>query len=115
MTPEEREEYIKQLVAEAPPLPESVIARDDATYWWAQAVTFLATSGLIWVAFRRIRGAVQDAVRSHGLHRLVADSASDIIWSMSPPGRFTYVSPAVERVLGEGRGVYDAETGVRRW
>ena len=33
-------------------------------------------------------------------HRVVADSARDVIWSMSPLGEITYVSPAVEKLRG---------------
>ncbi len=33
-------------------------------------------------------------------HRLLADNASDVIWTMDLAGRFTYVSPSVERLRG---------------
>lgn len=33
-------------------------------------------------------------------HRLLADNASDVIWTMDFTGRFTYVSPSVERLRG---------------
>lgn len=33
-------------------------------------------------------------------HRLLADHASDVIWTMDLAGRFTYVSPSVERLRG---------------
>lgn len=33
-------------------------------------------------------------------HRVVADNARDVIWSMSPLGEITYVSPAVETLRG---------------
>jgi len=33
-------------------------------------------------------------------HRLLADNASDVIWTMDLNGRFTYVSPSVERLRG---------------
>jgi PAS domain S-box-containing protein len=33
-------------------------------------------------------------------HRVVADNARDVIWSMSPMGEITYVSPAVEKLRG---------------
>lgn len=37
---------------------------------------------------------------SEELHRLLADNANDVIWTMSLDGRFTYVSPSVERLRG---------------
>jgi len=33
-------------------------------------------------------------------HQLLADNAKDVIWSMSPTGQITYVSPAVENLRG---------------
>ncbi len=33
-------------------------------------------------------------------HRLLAENANDVIWTMSLDGRITYVSPAVERLRG---------------
>ncbi|MFZ4540003.1 diguanylate cyclase domain-containing protein, partial [Propionivibrio sp.] len=33
-------------------------------------------------------------------HRLLADHATDVIWTMNLQGRFTYVSPSVERLRG---------------
>ncbi len=33
-------------------------------------------------------------------HRLLADHASDVIWTMDLEGRFTYISPSVEKLRG---------------
>ena len=33
-------------------------------------------------------------------HRLLAEHANDVIWTMSLDGRITYVSPSVERMRG---------------
>lgn len=33
-------------------------------------------------------------------HRLLADNATDVIWTMNFEGRFTYVSPSVEKLRG---------------
>jgi diguanylate cyclase (GGDEF)-like protein/PAS domain S-box-containing protein len=33
-------------------------------------------------------------------HRLLADNAQDVIWTMDLEGRFTYISPSVEKMLG---------------
>jgi len=38
--------------------------------------------------------------KSEERHRLLADNASDVIWTMDLTGRFTYVSPSVERLRG---------------
>ena len=38
--------------------------------------------------------------RSEALYRMLADNASDVIWTLDLDGRFTYVSPSVERLRG---------------
>jgi diguanylate cyclase (GGDEF)-like protein/PAS domain S-box-containing protein len=43
----------------------------------------------------------EEALReSERRYRLIADHATDVIWTLSPNGRFTYVSPSVERWSG---------------
>lgn len=43
----------------------------------------------------------EDQLRiSEERHRLLADNANDVIWTMSLDGQITYVSPAVERMRG---------------
>lgn len=37
---------------------------------------------------------------SEEVHRLLADNASDVIWTMDLSGKFTYVSPSVEKLRG---------------
>lgn len=79
-----------------------------------------------WVHSRRrpddsvvIEGAMQDVTRLHqvenelrrseGRHRLLAENAWDVIWTMSRDGTITYVSPAIERVNGLAPGVVVGE------
>ena len=38
--------------------------------------------------------------RTEDLHRLLIDNASDVIWTMDLTGKFTYVSPSVEKLRG---------------
>ncbi len=81
---------------------------------WRQVyflLALLALAGLILVYIlrnnRRLGLALtasQEARRalrmSEERHRLLADNASDVIWTMDLTGRFTYVSPSVERLRG---------------
>ena len=56
-------------------------------------------SRLAAIAIERARA--QDALRlSEERHRLLADHASDVIWTMDLHGRCTYVSPSVEKLRG---------------
>jgi PAS domain S-box-containing protein len=87
-------------VASQESLPESIIARDPVTYWFAQVIIFVAVTGVVWVALRRIRQAVDEAQQSERDHRLVADSVDDFIWSLNADNEFIYASPAVEEILG---------------
>lgn len=43
----------------------------------------------------------EEALRiSESRHRLLADNARDVIWTMTPRGQITYISPSVEQVRG---------------
>ena len=43
----------------------------------------------------------EEALRiSEARHRLLADNARDVIWTMTPRGQITYISPSVEQVRG---------------
>lgn len=58
-----------------------------------------AAAHLAAIAIERARS--QEALRiSEERHRLLADHASDVIWTMNLEGRFTYVSPSVEKLRG---------------
>ncbi len=39
-------------------------------------------------------------IKSEEIHRLLADNANDVIWVMDLTGKFTYMSPSVEKLRG---------------
>jgi len=52
------------------------------------------------IALRRVR-AERELRESEGRYRLIADNAADVVWLLDiADGRFTYVSPSVERLRG---------------
>jgi len=58
-----------------------------------------AVAHLAAIAIERARS--HEALRvSEERHRLLADHASDVIWTMNLEGRFTYMSPSVEKLRG---------------
>jgi diguanylate cyclase (GGDEF)-like protein/PAS domain S-box-containing protein len=44
--------------------------------------------------------AIEALKRSEERHRLLADNATDVIWTMSLSGHFTYISPSAEKLTG---------------
>lgn len=48
----------------------------------------------------RLRQALQQLGRSEQRHRLLAEHTSDVIWTLDTQGRFTYISPSVQRLRG---------------
>lgn len=44
--------------------------------------------------------AIEELKRSEERHRLLADHATDVIWTMDPSGHFTYISPSAEKLTG---------------
>lgn len=48
----------------------------------------------------QLRTTLKRLGTSEERHRLLADNASDVIWTMDAQGRFTYVSPSVQRLRG---------------
>lgn len=83
--------------------------RDLAGLYLALALLLLVSAVAFYIhrINRRLASALtqsqqtQVALRvSEERHRLLADNASDVIWTMDLEGRFTYVSPSVEKLRG---------------
>ncbi|WP_184415156.1 ABC transporter substrate-binding protein [Rhodocyclus tenuis] len=82
----------------------------DRTPWYvALAILVLASGAAVFVYRfnRRLSHALtesrtaQEALRvSEERHRLLADHATDVIWTMNLAGQITYVSPSVEKLRG---------------
>lgn len=46
------------------------------------------------------RKTISDLYKSQELYRLLAENSSDVIWTISLDGRFTYISPSVTAMIG---------------
>jgi diguanylate cyclase (GGDEF)-like protein/PAS domain S-box-containing protein len=79
--------------------------------WFYLGLALLAAIGSVALYVhgvnRRLAAALDDSRRaaqalrqSEERHRLLADHATDVIWTMDLEGRFTYVSPSVEKLRG---------------
>jgi len=51
------------------------------------------------IAIERSR-ALENLKRSEERHRLLADNATDLIWTMDPQGQLTYISPSATKLTG---------------
>ena len=67
-------------------------------------------------SMRQLRQTAADLATSEERYRLLAEHASDVIWTMDLEGRFTYVSPSVEKLRGfsvaevMGQSIHEALT-----
>jgi PAS domain-containing protein len=80
----------------------------DGTIHWAEthASPYRNASGEvegIVASFRLIDEAVaaeEELRRSEERYRLLAENARDVIWTMEPDGRISYVSPSIQLLRG---------------
>ena len=102
-----RENQKRLLRGEAIVAREQVLAKDGQLHWievhanpYHQGAARI--SGCVvsfWVIDEEV--AATEALRcSEERHRLLADQAQDVIWTMELDGRISYVSPAVEQLRG---------------
>ena len=108
----ERIECVRQLAAQARPRPLLVLAESqdralDLAVMDAGAADFLVLESLSGLLLERsIRYAVFQAGTARTLSgseerfRLISENADDIIWMADLDLRLTYVSPAIQRILG---------------
>ena len=64
---------------------------------WAGAAILILLVGGIAIHYLRLTRALRV---SEERHRLLADNAADVIWTMDLDGRLTYISPSVEKLRG---------------
>lgn len=83
---------------------------NDLSWLYPALGALLVVSAIIFYILRinrRLSRALSDSEAAHQAlqlsetrHRLLADNASDVIWTTDLEGRFTYVSPSVEKLRG---------------
>ena len=82
----------------------------DLTWLYIACLLLAIVSGVTFYIHRinrRLSQALVTSKKDHELmrvseerHRLLADNATDVIWMMNLEGRFTYISPSVEKLRG---------------
>ena len=84
------------------------VGNKPETYSELDVETAQLIAGAMWhvVRQRRLVAAVRE---SEQRHRLLADNATDVIWTMNLQGRFTYISPSIEKLRG-----YTAEEAMQQ-
>ncbi len=85
----------------AEPLETRVVCKDGTVRDVLQSLN--AFEDMLLVSFVDIteRKKTEDRLRiSEQRHRILADNANDVVWTMDFTGSITYVSPSVERVRG---------------
>jgi PAS domain S-box-containing protein len=96
----------RQRGEDVPSRYEVRLRRKDGSVRWVEVSVSLVgfdgdavTFGTVYDVTER-REMLQRLQESEQRHRLLADNASDVIWTMDLNGRFTYVSPSVEKLRG---------------
>lgn len=80
--------------------------RNDGTTWWAEICTNLVTYEgrpaiqVVVIDITERKRAEQALRKSEELHRSLVENTDEIIFTLDTRGRFTYISPVVERMLG---------------
>jgi diguanylate cyclase (GGDEF)-like protein/PAS domain S-box-containing protein len=79
------------------------LKRPDGSYVWVSAAGRRLSPDRLVVSYRVVDDQVraeQALAESEARYRLLAENATDVVYSTDPDGRLTWVSPAVARVLG---------------
>jgi PAS domain S-box-containing protein len=85
---------------------ETALMRTDGEPFWgllSGSITSMNGEDVLVVSIHDIseRKQFEEALRkSESVYRLLAENAQDVIWTMDLKGRFTYVSPSVEKLRG---------------
>ncbi len=81
--------------------------KDGSLYYESAVISPITSSSGVVTHYLAVKEDITERKRSdealrisEARHRLMADNARDVIWTMAPDGAITYVSPAVEAMRG---------------
>lgn len=67
---------------------------------WTLLLYILRVNRRLGASMRQLGAAAEELAISEERYRLLAEHASEVIWTMDLDGRFTYISPSVEKLRG---------------
>ncbi len=98
---EERQRAESSLTAAQRDLVEAHLAMENAVLQANEMTAKMEINNHVLIQEMEDRKKVEQALRkSEEMYRLIAENATDVIWTIDMEGRFTFISPSVRHLLG---------------